>query len=61
MRTDDPIYDFGRHEEQAERWLRTRPICCECGTYIQDEECYEFDGRLICSACLEENHLHYID
>lgn len=61
MRTDDPLYDLARHEARAERWLRSRPICCECGEPIQDEECYEFDGRLVCCSCVENNHMRYID
>ena len=65
FRTDDPIADFHRHSDKQERWLSRRPVCCECSDPIQGDEIYDFDGKLICPACLVENHFHateeYID
>jgi hypothetical protein len=55
-RTDDPLADFARKEAEEEAWLKTRPWCCECRRRIQDEICFQFDGKLICRECLEENH-----
>ena len=43
-------------EREHDRWLKTRPICCECEEHIQDERCFEFDGKYICERCLEQNH-----
>lgn len=60
-RTDDPISDHIGYEARRERWLSRRPVCSDCGYPIQGEECYEFDGKLLCSECLRENHLKYTE
>lgn len=44
------------HERKAEAWLAKRPVCYECGEHIQDEDCWELNGELICTDCLEANH-----
>ena len=56
MITDDPIRDLARHEAEQERARAKLPRCCECGEHITDDECYDFDGDLICPNCLKENH-----
>ena len=55
--SDDPISDHIRHEAKRERWLRRRPVCCECREHIQSDELYDINGKLICPECLRENHL----
>jgi formylmethanofuran dehydrogenase subunit E len=59
--TSDPIRDAMRHDAESERWLSSRPRCCECGEYIQDEHYYDFHDRFLCEQCLEENHRRFTD
>lgn len=54
--TDDPVRDAARYEAEQERQLKKLPRCCECRERIQTDECYEFDGELICPDCLMSNH-----
>lgn len=61
MRTDDPIADFGAHDDEQTAWLSKRPVCCECDEPIQGERLCEFDGAIICLDCLKENHLKYTE
>jgi len=56
-RTDDPIADFNRHDAEQQRRIIRFPLCSECGERILDDDCYEFDGNIICPECLKENHL----
>ena len=54
--TDNPIADFNRWDEEQTKWLDKLPKCAECGEPIQDEECFEINGELICPECLKHNH-----
>lgn len=56
MYSDNPVRDHERYEAHRERRLNRLPRCSECGYPIQDEECYEINGELICPSCMEENH-----
>ena len=56
FRTDDPISDHMAHEARQQAWLDKLPVCYECDHPIQTEECFEFNGELICPECLNENH-----
>lgn len=56
INVDVPFVEFDRRERRQERRLARRPRCCECREHIQDDECYEWDGELICPSCLEVNH-----
>ena len=50
-------YDaFDRYDAEQERALRKLPECSECGEKITDDECYEFNGELICPECLRDYH-----
>ena len=64
-RSDDPVRDFLRHDAELADELEKLPKCGYCEHPIQDEKCYEFDGMLICSECLNEHHLrwteHYVE
>ena len=40
-----------RHEREKEEWLRSRPVCDECGDPIQDEGLYRVDGFIYCEDC----------
>lgn len=53
FRTDDPIADFLRHDEQCQRNARRLPRCVECGEPIQDEYAYCFDGEWTCEDCMQ--------
>lgn len=63
--SDDPARDYLEYDRKRTRRVMLRPRCDECDEYIQDDELYDFDGKLICSECLIENHLKstnaYID
>lgn len=59
--TGDPERDFQRHEAEQERELNKRPVCYECDEPIQEDECYEINGELICPKCLKENHRKFTD
>ena len=66
MRTPDNYDLFVEHENEVARHIKRLPKCYECDEPIQDDECYEIDGLLICPCCLKENHLkltenYYID
>lgn len=54
--SDDPVKDFERHDARQRRRLARLPRCSECREPIQDDECYEINGELICEGCLNENH-----
>lgn len=56
FRTDDPAADFDRYDRECQRELKKLPKCCECNQPIQTDECYEFNGELICPQCLVDNH-----
>lgn len=60
-RTDDPIADFYRWDNDQQKQLDKLPKCAECGEPIQDEECYEINGELICPECLKSNHRKWTD
>ena len=55
MRTDDPIMDFYRHDDEAEAWRRSRPVCSLCGEHIQETHALRLDGEWICERCIREN------
>jgi hypothetical protein len=50
------VADFHRYDAARQSELDKLPRCCECDLPILDEECYEFDGELICPECLKDNH-----
>ena len=55
-RTDEPIRDFEQHDAEQQRRRRRLPRCCECDEPIQDDDCFEINGELICPGCLKDNH-----
>lgn len=54
--TDDPIADFYRYDHEQQKRLKELPVCCYCNNPIEDDFCYEINGELICTDCLEANH-----
>jgi formylmethanofuran dehydrogenase subunit E len=49
------------HEARAEREIARLPRCDECELPIVAEECWEFNGELICPDCLRDNHRKLVD
>lgn len=50
-------YDlWSAYQNKIEAELEKFPKCTECGEPIVDDDCYEFDGDLICLECLNANH-----
>lgn len=56
MDCPDNYSQWENHERRQEARLARRPVCYECGEHIQDDECWEMNGELICTDCLETNH-----
>ena len=54
-RTDDPIADFNRYEDERERKLSHLPRCSHCDNYIQQESAYCIEGEYICDECMDMN------
>lgn len=52
--TDDPIRDAETFANDADRWLEARPVCCQCGEHIQDEDAYEICGDMYCDDCAHD-------
>lgn len=61
MWTDDPGADYDRYDAQRQRELDRLPKCSECGNPIQEEECWEFNNKLICEECLTDNHRKWVE
>lgn len=56
FRTDDPVADFGRYDDEQQRQLEKLPKCAYCNEPIQDDKCYLINDELICPECLEREH-----
>lgn len=52
----DNYYLWEEHQREQDELLDSLPKCLECGEPIQQDECYDFDGDLICEDCLKKNH-----
>lgn len=61
MYTDNPIADYDRYDMEQMKKLQRLPVCAECGEPIQDDECYEINGEIICAECLKDNHRRWTD
>ena len=49
------IQDFERHEREKEEWLRSRPICDQCGEPIQEDFYMEPEpGAILCEDCFRQ-------
>lgn len=60
-RTDDPLADLSRHEDDQERWLRKRPLCSCCDEPITDEYCYMVNDEPVCEECLNDHFRKAVD
>lgn len=52
-RTDDPVADFHRHDDEQEAWLKKRPKCAECREHIQQQKAVRIHGLFYCDECLD--------
>lgn len=59
--TDDPEADYRAYCREQDRQLDKLPKCSECDEPIQSDECYEFNGELICPDCLKTYHRKWVD
>ena len=51
----DAVYQaLEQRESEQQRWLDSRPKCCECGEPIQDEKLYNIHGDLYCEDCIND-------
>ena len=57
--------DLARHEREQEEWLKSRPVCDQCGEPIQDDAMFEFENETYCTECwdmfVNVNFLKLID
>ena len=53
-RTDDPLADFNRYEEDRERELEKCPVCTYCGEHIQDAFAFHIDQEWWHESCLRD-------
>ena len=53
IKTEDPIRDYTRWDEEQFEKEQQLPVCCECGKRISDEFYYEIAGRVHCENCVE--------
>ena len=54
MSIPDNYSQWEAHEGRQEKWRNKRPKCPQCREAIQDEDCYELDGNVICPNCIGE-------
>ena len=57
MNVPDNYDAFCQHESEQEEALSKLPECSECGEKIQDDDCFEFDGELICNDCMDSHRV----
>lgn len=53
-RTDDPIADHYRYEQEQERSLARYPKCAICGERIPQADIVCIDGKYYCDECLDD-------
>ena len=53
----DPIYQAEQREAAHDAWVRTRPVCVDCGEHIGSEMCLPVSESgvqgYICEDCLQ--------
>ena len=55
-RTDDPLADFNRHEEDLEKAYKDAPTCCYCGERIQDAFAFHIDQEWFHEECMRSEY-----
>lgn len=59
MWTDDPVRDAAAHDAEGEAWLKSLPVCDECGEPIVEDFYWEINGDVYCEDCLQK-HIKWI-
>lgn len=57
IRTDDPLRDYMRWEDEEYLKELARPICCECGEHILGEYVWDFHGCYYCESCVNDHKI----
>ena len=52
--TNDPIRDAENYQADQEEWLKSRPICDQCGEHIQEEFMFQYEGENYCPDCWDD-------
>lgn len=60
MRSDDPVIDAMRNDEENEVWLAELPVCSVCGEPIQDDCFYNVFDSIVCESCINDMR-EYVD
>lgn len=60
IRTDDPIADALEYDSEFEDWLKTRPVCSECGEHIQEETAIRLSAGWVCEDCISAGR-HFVE
>ena len=55
-RTDDPLADFDRYEQDREAELEKLPECAYCGEKITDAYAFHIDGEWYHKDCFESEY-----
>ena len=53
-RTDDPLADLRRWEEEQEKKLKRLPLCICCEEHIRQDDAVCIDGDYYCDECLAD-------
>jgi len=61
MYVPDYLDLYKRYEEDQERRLKHRPVCCICDEHVQDDFYYEINGEVVCRNCLEDHCKKYVE
>ena len=52
MITNNPVHDAAQHDLDMAAWESKRPVCCECGEPITDEDFFDIYGNILCPECV---------
>ena len=52
---DEPWLEAERIAAKADRWLRRRPVCTDCGRHIAEDRYFPLeDGSPLCPDCVRD-------
>ena len=52
---DEPWLEAERIAAKADRWLRRRPVCTDCGRHIEEDRYFPLeDGSPLCPDCVRD-------
>lgn len=47
----EPWLQEQQKQQSYDRWLRSRPVCTDCGEHITEEWAYRMENGVICTKC----------